>query len=250
MSIWLITVAISMWRFAVLSGGEIADLEHRDRFAFERSTIWLPAKFVSTQFDQSVSKEEIVHCEILGTKITGVSRCTGCLVSSIEGGKGSADIRCVLKGTIECDNMGRNGPANIDSTTSTSFSAIKIVRFDGIQLTTWPTELNVTTTLKITNVDTHLKGVKGIVVKRIAVDRVEATKEEVRAIAETLTKKRPAEKIDGEFERQLSHVNLAIKVCRTALAQIANREIQILTRISKENSEVGIALVTSEVNRR
>ena len=212
MSTWQITVAIFMWRLAGIGGNEIAELKQNDQRPIGRSTIWLPATLVSTQFDQTVSEEEFVECEILGTKISGVSRCTGSLVSIIEGAQGHTDIRCVLKGVIESENSGTNGPAKIDSTTSTSFAAIKIVRFDGLRFTTWPVELDVTTSMAITKVDTQLRGSKGVVVKRVASVRAEATKEEVRAIAEELTKRRLAEKIDREFERQLSQVNRAIKL--------------------------------------
>ncbi len=212
MSTWQITVAILMWRLAGMGGNDIAERKQNDQSPIGISSIWLPATFVSRQFDQTVSKEEFVECEILGTKITGVSRCTGSLVSSIQGAQGHADIRCVLKGVIDSENSGTNGPAKIDSTSSSSFAAVKIVRFDGIRFTTWPVELDVTTSMAITKVDTQLRGSKGVVVKRVASVMAEATKEEARAIVEELTKKRLAEKIDREFERQLSQVNRAINL--------------------------------------
>ncbi|MDZ4849668.1 MAG: hypothetical protein SGI77_10255 [Pirellulaceae bacterium] len=250
MSTWQITVAIFLWRLAGTGGNEIAELRQSDENPIGGSIVWLSATFVSTLFDQPVSGVEEVECEILGTKITGLSRCTGSLVSSIEGAQANADIRCVLKGLIESENIGTNGPAKIDSTTSTSFAAIKIVRFDGVRFTTWPVELDVATSLEITNVDTHLKGIKGVVVKRIASARAEATKEEARAITEELTKKRLAEKIDCEFERQLSQVNRTINLLQASLVHTRNREIRIVTRRVEQNLEVGIVLATTNLNCR
>jgi len=156
-----------------------------------------------------------------------------------------------MKGVIESENTGTNGPVKINSTTSTSFTAIKIVRFDGVQLTTSPVKLDTITSLTITKVGTHLEGMKGVLVKRVAMVRAEATKEEVRGIAEELTKKSLSEKIEREFEKQLFHVNVTLRVCRQSLVKIGNRELQITTRcIDKENLEVGIALVTSDNQHR
>ena len=220
-----------------------AEMKHRDRTKIEGPALWLPATVVSTQIDQSVSDQEIVQCEILGTKISGVSRCIGSLVSSIDAAQGRAEIRCVLEGTIESANTGTNGPAKIKSKTTTSFTAVKIVQFDGFQLTASPVELGTKTTLTITDVDTHLEGTKGVLVKRIAMVRAETTKEEVRTVVEEMTKKRLSEKIELEFEKQLSRANLALKVCHHCLERIGNRELRISTRQrDKANLEVGIAL--------
>ncbi len=247
MSVWLITVAVLLWRLTGMSP-EIVELEQSERSSIERSTIWLPATIVSMQFDQDVSKEEVVECEILGTTISGVSRCNGILVSSIEGAQGHADIRCVLKGMIESEDIGTNGPAIITSSTSSSFVAIKTLRFDGVVFTTWPTELNVATRLEITKVDTHLKGIKGVVVKRIASARAEATQEEARGIAEKLTKNRLAERIDCEFERQLSQVNRVLTLGRASLVFIGVRDIRIATRHVEKRLEVGLVLATTSRN--
>jgi len=248
---WINIVVVLVWRLTLLGQNPIAELEHRDRNLIDGSTIWLPAALVSRQIDQQVSEEEFVRCEILGTKITGVSRCNGSLVSNIDAAQGRAEIHCVLNGVIESESTGTNGPAKINSTSSTSFTAIKIVKFDGVQLTTSPVKLDTETSLRITNVDTHLEGMKGVLVKRIATARAEATKEEVRGVADELTKKRLSEKIEHEFEKQLSQVNLALKVCRHSLVRIGNRELQISTRcINKATLEFGIALVAAEQQHR
>ena len=244
MSVWQITVAMLLWQLTG-AGREIVEIERSDQGLIGRSTIWLPATFVSMQFDQAVSKVEVVECEILGTTITGVSRFKGRLVSSIEGAQGHADIRCVLKGMIESEDIGTNGPAIITSSTSSSFAAIKILRFDGVGFTTWPVELNVATRLAIKNVDTHLKGIKGVVVKRIASARAEATQEEARGIAEKLTKNRLAERIDCEFERQLSQVNQVLTLGRASLVFIGIRDIRIATRRVEKRLEVGLVLATT-----
>lgn len=250
MTIWLFTVAVLMWRFTGAAGNDIAEPPPNNQSSITASTFWIPATFVRTKFDQPVYQEEVGECEILGTKITGDSRCSGSVVSSIEGGQRHVDVRSVVKGVIESENMGMNGPAKIDSITSTTFTATKIVRFEGMRLTTWPVEVTVETNLTITNIDTHLKGTKGVLVKRIAFVRAEDTKEEVRAIAETITKKRLAEKIDGEFDRQLTRANLLIQLCRGPIVQIGKRDIQISTRGIENNLEVGIVLVTAEEDYR
>ena len=251
MSIRINIAVILVWRLAILGQNPIAGLEHCDQNLIEGATVWLPATLISRQIDQQFSEEEFVECEILGTKITGVSRCNGRLVTNMDAAQGRAEIRCVLKGVIESENTGTNGPAKIDSTTSTSFTAIKIVKFDGVQLTTSPVKLEIKTSLTMTNVGTHLEGMKAVLVKRIATARLEATKEEVRGVAEELTKKRLSEKIECEFEQQLSKVNLALKVCRQSLVKIGNRELQISTRqINEETLEFGIKLVTSVQQNR
>ncbi len=243
MSIWLTTVLVSIWRILICGDDSFAELKNRDRTTIEGAAIWLPATVVSTQIDQSVSDQETVQCEILGTKISGVSRCIGSLVSSIDATQGRAEIRCVLEGTIESANTGTNGPAKIKSKTTTSFTAVKIVQFDGFQLTTSPVELESKTTLTITDVDTHLEGTKGILVKRIAMVRAETTKEEVKTVVEEMTKRRLSEKIELEFEKQLSRANLALKVCHRCLVRIGNRELSISTHWrDEENLEVGIVL--------
>ena len=251
MSIWLIMLAITFCRFLGIAENAIADLDRTTQHANERTTIWLPATLVRSQIDQSVSEQEVVECEILGTKIVGVSRCKGTLVSNVDTGQGGAEIRCVLKGVIESENVGTNGPAKINSTTSTSFTAVKIVKFDGFQLTATPVELNVETTLAITGVETHLAGAKGVLVKRVAASRAQATKEEIRAVAEEMTKQKLGNKIDKAFEQQLSRVNLALKVCRHSLATFGNRELLILTRFSDQsNLEVGLGLMASNLGGR
>jgi len=240
-----------VWRLAILGQNPIPGPEHCDRDLIEGATIWLPATLISRQIDQQFLEEEFVECEILGTKITGVSRCNGSLVSNMDAAQGRTEIRCVLTGVIGSENLGTNGPAKINSTTSTTFTAIKIVKFDGVQLTTLPVKLETKTSLTMTNVSTHLEGMKAVLVKRIATARVEATKEEVRSVAEELTKKRLSEKIERKFEQQLSRVNLALKICRQSLVKIGNRELQILTRhIDEATLEFGIKLVTPDQQNR
>lgn len=251
MSIWLIMVAITFCRFLGIAENAISDIDPRTQNANEQTTIWLPATLVKSQIDQSVSEQEVVECEIFGTKIIGVSRCKGTLVSNVEAGQGRAEIRCVLKGVIESENVGTNGPAKINSTTSTSFTAVKILKFDGLQLASTPVELNVETTLAITGVETHLAGAKGVLVKRVAASRTQATKEEVRAASEEMTKRKLGNKIDKAFEKQLSRVNLVLKVCRHALATFGNRELLILTRFSDQsNVEFGLGLMASNLSGR
>lgn len=242
------TVAVVLWRLIGMNEAEITESQQHDENPVGGLIVWLPASLVSTLFDQPLSGDEIVECEILGTKMTGLSQCTGSLVASVEGTQSVANIRCVLKGRIESENSGTNGPAKILSTTSTSFDAMKLVRFDGIRFTSSPVELCVATSLEITNIDTNLTGIRAVVVKRIASAQADATKEEVRTIAEELTKKRLAEKIDGEFELQLSQANRAIKIVKSSLTYIGIREIRIVTRRIAQNVEVGIVVATSNRN--
>jgi hypothetical protein len=235
-------VGIVWWRLSELGNDQIGKAERIDSIPIAGS-IWLTASFVGKQLDHRFSESEAIECEILGTKIAGKSQCTGSLVSNVEQAKQHASVRCILKGTIECDNAGKNGPAHIDSKTSTSFKAVKIVSFDGVRFNTRPVELEVETALSITKIDTRLTGIKGVLVKRLAYAKAESTKQEVKTIAEALTKKRLAERIDDEVESQLSNVNFALDVVRSSLLFTMNRELRISTRCIENDLEVKIVLL-------
>ena len=246
MNTWLLTVMITLCR--MLGTGENANSNPNlgDQRAIVDSTLWLPATFAIAHFDQNVSEQEVVECEILGTKIVGISTCEGKLVAEVDAESGCVEVRCLFQGVIESVNTGTNGPVTIESTTSTSFSAVKTLEFDGLLFTTLPVELEAKTTIKILRVDTHLTGTKGMLVKRIAANRAEASREEVRGIAEELTKKRLCEKIDKAFERQLSRMNFAMNVCRYSVVRIGSHQLRISTRcIDKSNLEVGFTLMTA-----
>lgn len=237
-------IAMVLWRLIGIGNDLIEKAARIDSIPIAGS-MSLTASFVGKQFDHRFSESETTECEILGTKNIGKSQCEGRLISNVEQSKHHTSVRCILNGVIECDNTGKNGPAQIDSKTSTTFSAVKIVSFDGERFSTRPVELEVATALSITKVDTRLTGIKGVLVRRLAYAKAESTKQEAQAIAEALTKKRLAERIDDEFDIQLSNVNLALDVFRMSLLLTINREIRISTRCIDKDLEVAVVLVKS-----
>ncbi len=244
MSIWTFVVGHFIWQLAGQGTQEIGKTDQMSPSAVA-SSFRLKSDFVETQFDQRFSNDEDVKCEILGTKIVGVSQTKGSLVAKIEQADGNARVQCTLKGLIECENKGKNGPAQIDSQTTSSFTAVKVVSFDGQRFTSRPTELHLETVVLITKVDTNLTGLKGVLVRRVASVQAEATKEEVRNIAEEMTKKRLVEKIDSEFESQLAPINSALQFCRSCFLSLGNREVQISTRSIDKDIEVAIVLTAN-----
>ncbi len=244
MGSWTLVVGHLIWHLAGLGSQETAEPDQINPSA-AASSFRVNSNFVEIQFDQRFSHKEDVKCEILGTKIVGVSQSKGSLVAKIEQADGNARVQCTLKGFIECENKGKNGPAQIDSQTSSSFTALKVVSFDGQRFTSRPTELHLETIVLITKVDTNLTGMKGVLVKRLASAQAEATKEEVRKIAKNMTKKRLVEKIDLEFESQLAHVNSALQFCRSCILSLSNRDVQISTRCIDKDIEVAIVLTVN-----
>lgn len=241
MSLWTLVVGYFIWQLAGLGTQRTGESDQWDPHVFP-SSFRFNSNYVQIQVDQRFSHEEEINCEILGTKIIGVSQSKGRLIAKIEQVESNAHIHCTLIGLIECENKGKNGPAQIDSRTSSSFTAVKIVSFDGKRLTSRPTELDLETVVVITKVDTHLVGLKGVLVKRLASAQAEATKEEVQGIARAMTKKRLAGRIDSEFESQLAAINSALQFCRTCSLSFGNRDVQISTRCIDKDIEVAIVL--------
>lgn len=248
MSIWAILLGVSVWRCA--GAGSPASIEWNREHSVNthQLIVWIPDRWIRNQFDQRVSKREKVACEILGTRITGMSQCTAQLVSMVAAGEGHAAVCCQLEGRIESKNSGVNGPAIIESTTSTSFQATKWVRFDGTQFTAGPLDLQVQLSMEITKVDTELRGIKGAIVRRVAASQAEGTREEARAIAEAKTKECLAHMMDQEFDRQITWSNSVVRLFRGLLEQLGDGEIRVVTRPKNEQVEVGLAMCVNRTN--
>jgi hypothetical protein len=143
---------------------------------------WI-AKSVNRDFDQLAP----VHQVILGTTSNGRAHCKGIVTCIVEDNETAVSILCSVSGTVESKTRGTNGPAIIESTALTYYTATKRLVFDGKRFACNPTSLSSRTKVTITGVGSSLPRLRGRLVTRVATKRAHQSLSQVEAIVNVQT---------------------------------------------------------------
>lgn len=167
----------------------------------------IPASLIAKEASQSFQHNSAVDRVVLGTHSRGTANCQGQVSCELREQAHAAEFVCHISGTVSSLTRGSNGPALINSTADTVYTAAKSILFDGRQLSSQPAVVSARTRVQITGIGSTLPGLRGRVVKRVAARRAADSLPEAEAITQRLTLDELQQQIDDEFARRLKSLN-------------------------------------------
>ncbi len=178
----------------------------RGHFADANLFLQISADFVAAGMAAPVKRKGPFEDVILGTQITGTEQTTGEVTVELIPRNAFAEISMVFRGTIETDNVGRNGPARVTSTGVTKVAARKALRLDAKRIAEqghpfWPlpAKSNAVTTSTIKSVQA---GGGGMVAQQ-ARQQVYASKAQADRIGADHSKQRTNQRMDQQVREQI-----------------------------------------------
>ncbi len=170
------------------------------------------SSLLNTEFEHEVSFERV----ILETGTQGNANCRGSLTSKLEVLERGVALCLEVSGTVYSDSVGKNGPASIAAKSQTDYVAKKRMAFCKGCFITQPATIESETKITISGVDTDLPGVRGVVVKRVAMRKAVGLRQEAERIVCELTNCDICKQIDQGVDDQIGYINYMLKNRRTS----------------------------------
>ncbi len=128
-------------------------------------------RYLKELFARDIDKRMPVTRVILGTRARGTAHTKGRADVNTKPAKDDAAFYVRISGSTTSRTVGHNGPAIIHSHSVTTWTAQKIVRFDGGEFVTSPATITSKTNITPLGADSSLPGLRGRLVTRIATRR-------------------------------------------------------------------------------
>ena len=192
----------------------------------------IPSTLITADASESFQHSSQVDHIILGTHARGTAVCKGEVRGELRDHANGVELVCSISGTVTSKTCGVNGPAVINSTSDTTYTAKKRILFDGRQLSTQPALICATTRVQITGIGSTAPGLRGRVVSRVAARRAAESLPEAQAIARQLTVNELQQHIDAEFETRLASLNRKL-VQRLSMLDAFSRNHYIVSICSR-----------------
>ena len=213
----------------------------------------IPASLITEEASQSFQQTAPVDRVVLGTHARGMAECQGEVRCEMGQQTSAAELVCHISGTVRSQTCGTNGPALINSTAETSYTATKRIVFDGRQLTTQPAVVNARTQIQITGIGSIAPRLRGRIVERVATRRAADSRLEAERITCRLTADELQQHIDNEFSQRIVSLNRKLAMRLAILDGFKDNEyalsissrpeyIQILYARRETNSQTDAAL--------
>jgi hypothetical protein len=148
----------------------------------------------------NVDKQIMFTDNVLGTSVRGAVHTRGRVASVLVPDTQMGAIELRFTGTTNSPRMvGTNGPATIHSSSSSNFTARKLIRLDELGLHLLPTVAQANTKVSINDVVASRR-----IVERIARRRVKQSQEDARAITSQRTQSRLQQEVDRDAAAPLA----------------------------------------------
>lgn len=141
---------------------------------------------------------------ILGTSIRGTGATSGALTVSTLPSLGQAKLLFRLSGSTRSNTTGVNGPVQIRSVGTTSFSATKVVEIADHRFSVMPADATATTSTRTQSVSKIGGGLGSRLIERIARQRVAEQKSRADAIASDHAESRVEARLDEQLDSQIA----------------------------------------------
>ena len=187
----------------------------------------IPASLIAEEASQSFQHNSTVDRVVLGTHSRGTAKCQGQVSCELREQAHAAEFVCQISGTVSSLTHGSNGPALINSTAATHYTAAKSILFDGRQLSSQPAVVSARTQVQITGIGSTLPGLRGRVVKRVAARRAADSLPEAEAITRQLTVDELQQQIDDEFAQRLKSLNRKLALRLSILEAFSESDYEL-----------------------
>ncbi len=180
------------------------DLRQRIAAAFHQPNmvIRISGALAGAGVDRTVDQTEPVEDCILGTTIHGTGHVTGQVTTQLASDDERAVFDVVLLATVNSNNVGYNGPVQVNNSGCTSIGAIKRVWATADGLWALPASSNAQTSTTITGICANRP-----IVERIAWKRAGQQKCEAEAIASQHAEQRMNARMDQQITEQITQAN-------------------------------------------
>lgn len=162
---------------------------------------------LSTEFEHDVPFKRV----ILETGTQGNANCRGNLICKLEVLERGVAICLEVSGTVHSDSVGKNGPASIAAKSETDYVAEKRLAFSKGCFVTQPSTIESETRITISSVDSDLPGVRGVVVKRVAMRKAAGLRKKAERIVCELTNNDICKEIDQGVDDQIGYINFVLQ---------------------------------------
>jgi hypothetical protein len=192
--------------------------------------------------EQEFKSERKVSDTMLGTKIKGVSKTSAkCALEPCKEGAMSS-LRLVVTGTSVTDTEGRNGPAIIESTTTTEFTATAPLHFspeDGF--TAGDVQVDADSKTKTNKVRSSQGGIAGSFVKKFAEKKIKESLPEAQKLSRELAIQRISSEVAAELKTRLEKVNATYARMAPVIAA-ANASEDQPVHLLEHNGDIVVSL--------
>lgn len=191
---------------------------------------------------KSFENEQEVNDLVLGTKVQGIAKTSGdCAVEACDLQE-SGGLQIVVKGVSVTKSIGRNGPAVIHSTTTTTFTATAPLQFDVDQgLMVSDVQVAAETTMKTDRIESTQGGIAGTVVKKLAAKKVAESREAAQEIARGLAVNRIREGVRAELNERVARINETHEHLLPALKAMCKQDVPWQLTTSGEQLHIRLA---------
>jgi hypothetical protein len=168
-------------------------------------------KYLEELFARDIDKQSPVSRVVFGTRARGMAHTVGRADVDTKPDSDDAAFNVKISGTTTARTVGTNGPAIIHSRSVTTWSARKIVRFDGDEFTTTPATITSTTQIYPQGATSTLPGLRGRIVSRVATRKAREYNSSAERIANRDTERRVLADVDRVIDGQISKLNERIE---------------------------------------
>lgn len=187
----------------------------------------IPAILITEIASREFTHTSPVDRVLLGTHSRGTAICQGHVSCEMRQQTHAAEVVCRITGTVDSTTRGTNGPALINSTATTSYTATKRIVFDGRKLITQPALVQASSRIEITGIGSSLPGLRGRIVRRVAERRSGESLAEAEAITRDLTAAELQQHIDDEFAQRIDAINRKLEDRLPILAAFAESDYKL-----------------------
>ncbi len=162
---------------------------------------------LSNEFEFDVPFQRVV----LETESQGTANCCGNLICKFEVFERGVAVCLVVSGTVRSESTGQNGPASISANCVTKYSAEKRLAFTRLCFVSQPATIESETKLSIKSIETALPGVRGVVVKRVAMRKAIGLRQEAERIVRESTSSDICKQLDHGVDEHVSYLNFLLR---------------------------------------
>lgn len=164
-------------------------------------------KYLEELFARDIDKRTPVTRVVLGTRARGTAHTSGRADVDTKPDRDDAAFYVRINGHTHARTVGRNGPAIIHSCSYTSWTAQKIIRFDGEKFVTSPATISSQTRITPLGAGSVLPGLRGRIVSRVASRRAVEANSTAERITGQNTDKRVQSDVDRVVDSQIQKLN-------------------------------------------
>ena len=202
------------------------------------AAVRIPATLIAREASETFFHRSPVDRVILGTHSRGTADCHGAVQCTLEEHSDGAVFVCHIRGQVDSQTCGVNGPATIASQSRTQYWATKRIVFESRQLVAQPAQVSGITVVNITGIGSTAPGIRGRLVRRIATRRADSSLPTAEAITQRLTLSELQQHIDHEFDQRLQSINAKLATRLAILDAFAQDNYELAVRSQAEFIEI------------